>query len=137
AYKTNSAADSIIDKVADTNKEHYVTDKTKSLADALVTNDEEDISVYSEELEEANASASTVRKQLTAYFKPLYIEAYENDDEDTMEMIEDILTDINATLNLPKKITEYTDKKDFSKWIESPNASDDDDEDDDDYSWLE
>jgi len=136
AYKKGNAADAIVNKIAQTNKSYYVQDKAKSLAESLFMNNDNDIATYVKEIEEAKASPTDVRKALTAYFKPLYIEAYNNSEEDIMFQIEDILTNINDVVTLGKTITKYTKKKDFEKWIESPNTVSDEEEDEDENNWL-
>lgn len=135
AYNNGNASDVIINKVAVKNKQYYVEGQTTSFAEALLTGNESDIAKYADELTEAHASASTVRKQLTAYFKPLYKQAYQQGDETTMETIEYILGHINTYVKLDKSITKYTKKKDFDKWITS-NDTVSDEEDEDENNWL-
>ena len=142
AYTANNPAEAIIDKVAQANKKYYVESGAKAFAEALFTNSDSDFQQYKQILEEADADASTVRKQLTDYFKPLYKEAYLNDDTTTMQQIEDILTDINSYIMLEKPITKYTPKKDFEKWIASLSTGIDEEEDEEEeednsvYQWL-
>lgn len=136
AYRSGNADDAIINKIAADNKTYYTSSQAKAFAEALYTNNGNDIKKYAEELSETHADASTVRKQLTAYFKPLYKEAYEQGDKTTMEQIEDILEDINDYVTLDKSITKYTKKKDFDKWIDSGNTVSDE-EDEDETNWLD
>ena len=134
AYTNGNAADVIINKVAAKNKEVYVESQAKSFAEALITNNPADIQKYSDELTKSHADPSTIRKELTAYFKPLYKEAYSQGDEETMMEIEFILKDINSYVELDKDITKYTDKRDFEKWITSTDTVSEEDEDEND--WL-
>ena len=135
AYINGNAGDVIINKVAAKNKQYYVEGQTKSLAEALMTNNTQDIQKYADELNQSNASPSDVRKELTAYFKPLYKQAYQNNDVTTMADIEFILTNINGYLDLEKPVTKYTKKKDFDKWITSTDTVTDT-EDEDQNDWL-
>lgn len=135
AYKNGNAGDVIINKIAAKNKQYYVEGQAKSFAEALMTNNGQDIKKYADELNESKASASDVRKQLTAYFKPLYKQAYQQGDETTMMDIEYILSSVNDYLDLDKPITKYTTKKDFDKWITSTDTVSDY-EDEDENDWL-
>ena len=114
----------------------YVTSQATAFAEALYTNNNADVEKYAKELIAVKADSTTIRKALTAYYKPLYIEAYHNNDEASMMRIQFILESINSVIPLVKPIVKYTKKKDFDKWISSPGSVDEE-EDEDENNWLD
>ena len=116
ALKKGNADEAIIKQVADANKSYYVKDKATTFAEALFSGNNDDIKLYAQELREAEADPSDVRKKLTEYFKPLYKQAYEDGDSTTIKQIETILTNVNRYLQFEKPVTKYT-QRDFNQWI--------------------
>lgn len=133
----------IVDQVETDNRNAYIKSGAANIYRGLMANDQLAVESVMEDLESKGISNKELKTQLSKFFGPVYKEAYQKGEEDTMENIEDMLIDLDIG---------YGDKKDktFDNWIKSvdnktekytiSDYEEDEYEDEDEYSninWLD
>jgi len=128
ALQNGNVAESIVENAKQANQKEFISDYSTELAKALKANDDETIDTLMEGLKQAGVEDhyDVARKSLTDYFKPLYQEAAKNDDEDTMDEIEEMLMDLDYGYR----------ESDIHKWVNSKEVEEEEDEEIDDSRWL-
>ena len=131
AYRNGNAADEIINSNIQKNRSVYIKHYSLGVAKALESGDDEDLAVSMAFLQEAGATDTEIRDAVSDYFRPLYYEAYANNDEPMMEEIEYKL----STLGVGYSNTT------FKRWRNSAEkkisgVEDDEDEETDNTRWL-
>ena len=109
AEHNGNFVDVAIERAADSNRKEYIKGYGQTMAEALDSNDSEMFDLSVTALEEAGATESEIRGSLRDYFKPLYQVAFEEHDDNTMELIEEKLLDAGVGFK----------GKDFAGWIPS------------------
>ena len=108
--KSGDMVGAIIDKAIDTNKKQYVEQRGQDLTQSLERGDMETAEATILDMRDnMNIPEDQIREQVSNYFRPLYYQAYADDDDETMDDIKDILYDFDIG---------YT-KQTFSSWNSS------------------
>jgi len=109
AEHNGNFVDVAIERAADSNRTDYIKGYGQTMAEALDSNDSEMFDLSVTALEEAGATDTEIRGALRDYFKPLYQVAFEENDKNTMELIEEKLLDADVGFK----------EKDIRSWLPS------------------
>jgi hypothetical protein len=105
--KKGNIINALVGKTIEDKKEEYVSQKGIELRDSLERGDSEAVSTIIYDLKDRmGIDPADIRKEVSEYFRPLYYQAYADDDPDAMSDIEDILSDFEIGY----------DKKTYSSW---------------------
>lgn len=113
--------ETVIDRAANTNRKEYITGYGQVMAEAMDSNDSEMYELSIAAMDNADATEAEIRAPLRDYFKPRYQQAFEDQDEDTMDEIMEKLLDAGVGFK----------EKDIRSWLPS-----EEDEMETDYRWL-
>lgn len=109
AEHNGNFVDVAIERAADSNRTDYIKGYGQTMAEAMDSNDSEMFDLSVTALEEAGATEAEIRGSLRDYFKPLYQVAFEENDTNTMDLIEEKLLDVGVGFK----------GKDIAGWIPS------------------
>lgn len=123
AEHNGNFVNTVVERAAESNRKDYIAGYGQTMAEALDSDDTEMYELSLAALEGAEAKESEIRRSLRDYFKPLYQQAFETGDEETMDEIEWKLLDADVGFK----------EKDFNSWIPS---EDEEDEEEVDKRWL-
>ena len=122
AEHNGNFVDVVMDRAAESNRKDYIAGYGLTMAEALNYNDGEMYDLSLTALDEAEATEAEIRAPLRDYFKPLYQQAFKENDRNTMLEIEDKLVDAGVGFKAST----------FEGWI----PSEEDEEKETDTRWL-
>ena len=131
AQHNGNFVETVTDRAAESNRKDYISGYGQTMAEALDYNDGEMYELSVAALDGAGATEAEIRAPLRDYFKPLYQQAFEAGDENTMEEIEEKLLDADVGFKskdfdgwIPKEVDEDEEKPDNTRWMTNSLRSD-------------
>jgi hypothetical protein len=128
AEHNGNFVDTVIDRAAESNRSDYIKGYGQTLAEALDNKDSEMYQLSFAAMENADATEAEIRGPLRDYFKPLYQQAFEANDQDAMDEIMEKLLDADVGFKekdirawVPSEVEQDEEKPDNSRWLNIKN----------------